>query len=233
MSGGANSSFLANPRNFLANNILIVNLGGQNDLADRYRAGVAMLVNIVKSTSMSGRTAAGKTIPVYEVLKQQGAPAARSNCFRAYYLPYRGNDLRTMRLDPADHGNAGADFFFTDSLNGCSFASGPGLNPKVGHFNRTVGGQDGAAIDQGAIDLDIAAEFAGGTLHRIVKTDYKQDAADYATVLGIKGNAGWDFWCQVRSVSGMTQAKRNWRGIAITQPGYIFDLAANAPTQIP
>lgn len=233
MAGGANKAFLSNPREFLANNVVIVNLGGQNDLQDRYRAGAALLVDLVKSTSMSGLTARGKKVPVYEVLKVKGAPGTHSHCFRAYYLPYRGNDIRTMTLDPARHGNAGADVFFTDSLNGCSFASGPGVNPKVGHFNRTMGGADGAAIDQAQIDLDIQAEFAGGTLHRVQKTDYKTDAADYASVIGIQTGPAWNFWLQKRSVTGMTTAKKNWKGVSITQPGYIWQLAAGTPTQLP
>lgn len=232
MAGGANKQFTSNVRDFLTNNVLIVSLGGQNDLADRYRAGAALLVDLVKSPSMGGLNAAGKSIPVYEVLKANGPPSTHSHRFRAYYLPYRGNDIRTMRLDPADHGNADADYFFTDSLNGCSFAAGPGAHPKVGHFNRTVGGVDGAPIDQATIDHDIGAEFAGGAMHRIEKTDYKNDAADYATVLGVRNNAGWNFWVQIRSVTGMTTGK-NWLGKRTSQPGYIFQLQAGTPAPIP
>ena len=233
MAGGANKAFTSNLREFLSNNVLIVSLGGQNDIQDRYRAGAALLVDVVKSPSMSGLTANGKKIPVYEVLKSAGAPSTHSHRFRAYYLPYRGNDLRTMRLDPADHGNADADYFFTDSLNGCSFAAGPGVHPKVGHFNRTMGGQDGAAIDQNQIDHDIQAQFAGGTQHRIQKTDYKNGAGDYATVLGVKNGAQWDFWVQIRTITGMTQGKTNWKGVMVGQPGYIWQLLQGTPALIP
>lgn len=232
MAGGANKAFTGNFRDFLRNNVLIVSLGGQNDLQDRYRAGVALVVDLVKSSSMSGVSASGKKIPVYEVLRAQGLASAHSHRFRAYYLPYRNNDIRTMRLDPASHGNADAAFFFTDSLNGCSFAAGPGQYPKVGHFNRTEDGEDGKPIDQGAINADITQEFPGGTTSRIEKTHYKNDAADYATVMGVKTGADWTFWVQSRSVTGMTTPKRDRKGVALGAAGYVWTLAQGTPTQL-
>ncbi|WP_287991854.1 hypothetical protein, partial [Acidiphilium sp.] len=192
MTEGANKEFLNNPRSFLRNNALIVSLQQKVQLvglqvgADpvKYTSGQCLTVNIERDPDNGAQKSDGRTTNCYRVVEASGIASKYSHRFTAYYLPFRSNAVRVMNLNPANFGGQDADVFFTDTLNGCSVAVGPGANPKIGHFNRTVGGNDEAGIDPAAITNDINQEFAGGTLYRVDRNDYKTDTADYATFLG-------------------------------------------------
>jgi|GEM_PF-5548755 len=213
MSGGANKSFLANPVTWLNSNLLIVAIQEQlntptADLAryptglmaaPRYRDGALVSCDISRhptDTATDGRA----TRLTYVVKGATGTPSTHSHRFNAYYLPFFNNDFRCMRLDPTQF-PPGADIFFTDSVNGCSFAAGPGATPKVGHFNRISGPNDMA--DQGLMDTDINNQFAGGTVVKLSKATYKGTSiSKAASVVGVRHGAVWRFYWQAREIAG-------------------------------
>lgn len=214
MAGGANKQFLASPTTWLRHNVIICDInsriaessgGAVATMKMKYEAGAVVDCDLVKSND-SAHTSSGKAVPVFTLVEAKGKANAFSHRFKAYYLPFRSNAIRTMRLDPALF-PPGADFFFTDTINGCTVCAGPGANPKVGHFNRTVGGDDSANIDQTAIDNDITSEFSGGTIMKLSKGTYKAGVGDAATILGVKWMGAWSFYWQKREWVGASAAK--------------------------
>lgn len=112
---------------------------------------------------------------------------------RAYFLPWGSNRSFVGKL-----GNA-ADFFFTPTLNGCTFAySDNGAAPSVGHANFRNPATDLA--DQNAVNIDLIQKFGAMPPNRLIKTDYKRQpigTEDYrATVIGIRSGGGWRFYYQ-------------------------------------
>lgn len=193
MSGGANKALLANPANWLANNILIVEINptDNKDAALAYTAGTTASVNIVKVAD-TGALAGGGKVPVYKVVRGSAAPSKHSHQFQAHYLPWMQNGEYSMTL------TNGADWFFTDTMNGCTFAAGPGANPKVGHFNYQIGNEK---IDSTKISTQVGLAFPGGTVDRLDKADY-MDAHGMVriTTLGIRTGVTWNFYYQVREI---------------------------------
>jgi len=197
MSGGANKAFLANPVSWMRTNLLIVALQETTNIptddariasglkaVPKYRDGQLVTCDITVHPTDTAVSHGGGGCKAYIVTTATGAAHNYSHRFNAYFLPFFGNDFRTMRLDPTQF-PPGADIFFTDSVNGCSFVAGPGANPKVGHFNRTTGPQQVA--DQNAMDHDIGLEFAGGIVVKLTKATYKANSVGKAaTVFGVK-----------------------------------------------
>jgi len=213
MSGGANKSFLANPVNWMRNNVLLIDIQSMihGVAGQKYDQGALVTCNIEKDASRIARRAGGGTIPVYRIKEATGRASLFSHRFSAYYLPFRSNAVRSMVLDPATF-PPGADYFFTDTVNGCSFAAGPGQHPKTSHINRTLGGVDpGAGIDQPAMNADIVGEFPGGTAVRLRKATYKPNATSYATVFGVRNGANWTFyWQGPREWVGILNGEKEW-----------------------
>lgn len=93
-----------------------------------------------------------------------------------------------------------ADYFFTPTVNGCSFAaSNNGMHPRVAHSNyANIATQ---LIDQTQIDNALNNIFgvAGPNL-ALRKADYKVaplGTEDYmATIIGFRLNYGWEFYYQ-------------------------------------
>lgn len=132
----------------------------------------------------------------------------KTNRIKAYYLPFSANAIHTMTL------GSDADFFFTPTLNGCTFVVGDGKNPKVAHANFV---SDSQAIDQEKIDAEVNNAFPDGFHKALTKADYKNvaasdkdfskavvkedDVADYkVTVVGFRNNGSWEFYYQRRKV---------------------------------
>lgn len=117
-----------------------------------------------------------------------------THVIRAYFLPWGPNKTYCGKL-----GN-NADFFFTPTLNGCTFAhSGNGPNPEVAHANFVD--SITTITDQNAIDTDLSAKFGGvAPANTLIKSTYKLPATgleDYrATVVGIRTGNDWDFYYQ-------------------------------------
>lgn len=116
-----------------------------------------------------------------------------------YYLPYVQNQTRSMRL--ADKGS----LFFTDTIDGCTFAAGPGGAPVVSHLNYTEENDEGVRavggkIDQGKIDSELNKLYGAQKIAALKKADYrKSDAIPNVTVLGVRGDGGWRFVYQRRN----------------------------------
>lgn len=212
MSGGANKAFLADPVSWMRDNLLIVAVQATIEqatddpriksglkAAPKYRDGCLVTCDIAKHPNDTAVTTTGVQRLAYTVKTATGAPSSYSHRFNAYYLPFFNNDFRCMLLDPTTF-PPGADVFFTDSVNGCSFVAGPGARPKVGHFNRTSGPNDVA--DQGLMDGDIGQQFAGGTAVKLTKATYKgTSVSKAATVFGVRDGGTWRFWWQPRDVA--------------------------------
>jgi hypothetical protein len=212
MSGGANDLFITNPRNFLKNNILIVNISN-NANHGKFpvpqaggNCGQTITVNISKSKDDRGQIGKSTTCPVYYVDEQVGAKNTYSHAFTAYYLPYHNNNFATMNLGTA------ADVFFTDSMNGCSFGRDNTGNPRVAHLNYTEKKVEGAAIDQTAIDNQFDRLFGPNGGQRFVRDQYKTGPGDYVTLVGVRANGQWTFMYQHRTQSGLglTKMGRGW-----------------------
>ncbi len=138
-----------------------------------------------------------------------------THAIRAYFLPWGTGYTFCGQL-----GNA-ADFFFTPTVNGCTFAhSGNGPNPSVAHSNFV----QNQLIDQAAIDNDLVTKFGGAMpAHTLIKTTYKQApvanvADDYrATVIGIRSGNSWSFYYQNYSVL-LVPGKLVYTGINLCVP---------------
>lgn len=222
MSGGANKQFLSNVSNFLANNILVVNISN-NANSKKFmvpqnggNCGHLITVNISKSKYDKGTIDGGRTCPVYQVDEETGKIGKYSHAFSAYYLPYANNNFATMTL-----GNA-ADFFFTDTMNGCSFGRDNTQNPTVAHLNYTKGKVEGAEIDQSQIDSKFDSLFGQGNGRRFKKSDYKKGVADYVTLVGVRMNGQWQFLWQ----------RREWNGAGLPPSGKAWLLHKNMPTTV-
>ncbi len=215
MSGGANQSFLSNPRRFLANNALVVDIqrtvqtgqlhptSGVPMLGAKFDQGQIITLNIQKDPTSQARKENGGSAIAYKITEATGTASSRSHRFSAYYLPFFNNDYRTMNL-----GNA-ADIFITDTMNGCSFAcSGAHAAPRVGHFNRTSGPND--VIDQTAIDHDIGMRMGGVVTKSLKKAGYKNDPSEKVTMIGIREHGQWVFLWQKYRIGGMTKMGTLW-----------------------
>ena len=144
---------------------------------------------------------AAKAYELRKLTEVKGAGAATkvrkvsgsTHVIRAYFLPWGPNKTYSGRL------GVNADFFFTPTLNGCTFAhSGNGPTPSVAHANfvdlvTTI-------TDQNAIDADLALKFGAAPASTLIKTTYKQPALgleDYrATVVGVRTTNTWSFYYQ-------------------------------------
>ncbi len=122
------------------------------------------------------------------------AVGALTHALRAYFLPWGTNQTYRGRL------GANADFFFTPTLNGCTFAAdGAGATPMVAHSNHVnVAAQ---TVNQAQINADLAGIYGAGGPGRIIhRNAYKAHAVgteDYrVTIIGIRGAAGWRFYYQ-------------------------------------
>lgn len=117
-----------------------------------------------------------------------------TNAINAYFLPWGSMRTYSGRL------GTNADFFFTPTLNGCTFVySDNGPSPSVAHANFV--NPVTTLADQAAMDADLNLKFGGAApANRLVKTTYKRVPTaneDYrATVVGIRSPAGWRFYYQ-------------------------------------
>ena len=116
-----------------------------------------------------------------------------TNAIRAYFLPWGSGRTFSGRL------GANADFFFTPTLNGCTFVhTGNVAAPSVGHANFID--PHTTLADQNAVDADLLQTFGAMPANTLIKTDYKRQPVgmeDYrATVIGIRSGTIWRFYYQ-------------------------------------
>ncbi len=117
-----------------------------------------------------------------------------TNEIQAYFLPWgRGSTFRGQL-------GVNADYFFTPTLNGCTFAhTGAGPNPSVAHSNFVD--PLTTMADQNAMNADLTNVFGGGMPpNTLIKATYKHPAVgleDFkATVVGIRTGNTWNFYYQ-------------------------------------
>src|SRR5690348_799142 len=104
MSGGLNKQFLSNVRNFLGQNVIDVALADRTGLGPVERV---LTVDLRLSMWGGAKAADGSPIPLVEVVEVgSSGPLSQSHRFRAYYLQYRSNAVRTTLLSPSNFGGA-------------------------------------------------------------------------------------------------------------------------------
>lgn len=147
-----------------------------------------------------------KEYELHEIAENRASGGVRrvgltTHPIRAYFVPWEGGKTYCGQL------GINADYFFTPTLNGCTFAyDGNGPNVSVAHSNFV----DALTItDQNAIDADLAAKFGGNMPgHTLIKATYKPAggaAMDYrAMVIGIRTGNAWNFYYQSYSI-GLSQ----------------------------
>ncbi len=171
----------------------IINGGGTGKMYELQGIGEG----IGTGRNFKARTTSGSTHPI-----------------KAYFLPWGTGMTFCGKL-----GNK-ADYFFTPTVNGCTFAyNGAAANPSVAHSNFV----NNQIIDQNAIDNDLVAKFGAAPARTLIKATYKQApvpnvADDYrATVIGIRTANGWSFYYQNYSVLLQT-GKLVYSGINLCVP---------------
>jgi hypothetical protein len=217
MSDGANKAFLADPLGFMDANVIVPHSNLQTQAAGR----VAVIsVDLAPIAGVTCTDAHGNAVPMYYAHGVDSKLLTTSNRFKAYYLPYAPGRTKQTTLGTQ------ARFFFTDKIDGCTFAAGltGGASPLVMHVNKTNAGM----IDQDRIDQKVTARFGGAAYTQLSLTDYMSPeemqmlndptapaCKTHVTVVGIRSGASWTFYFQ----------RRNWLGAAAyrlidTGPGY-------------
>lgn len=201
---GANFRFMNGKSTWLGSHLIVYNVGRGtmgNPFNDAALAATTELpvheFDLRKVGSIVTASGKAKEYELYAMTDFIGDKARevkkRTRPIRAYFLPWGSGRTWCGCL------GANADYFFTPTLNGCTFVHhGNGQSPSVGHSNFVNSGTQ--QIDQNAIDTDITQKFGFMPAHALVKTDYKRvpiAQEDYrATVIGIRSATGWDFYYQ-------------------------------------
>lgn len=210
------AQIITHPKTFLKNNALWPS-GNLNMLAkgkpDIIRAGKAdegSRVWPVKLQRKSGVICEkrGISLPCWEI-----APSNSLPCDLIYYLPWRPNSTLSLVLGDK------ADFFITDTMNGCTFAFGPGGNPRVAHVNYNTFDdenirKEGNPIDQGFMNTEVNRVLQGNVNGALRKSDYLTNSFPNVTVIGVRRNKRWEFVYQKRDYIGAgSQVKYKWRAV--------------------
>jgi hypothetical protein len=203
---GANERFTANPVQWLADHLIVYNVGrsSANPFGQALGAvGTELSVHDFDLRKIGAiQTEAGMAGKEYELRGLTEAVAIgvmrrtsiATHPIRAYFLPWGTKSTYCGRLGTA------ANYFFTPTLNGCTFAhSGAGPNPSVAHSNfvdplTTI-------ADQTAMNADLTQKFGGqAPPNTLVRATYKRvpiaDEDYRATVIGIPTGNTWDFYYQ-------------------------------------
>lgn len=197
-------SIIAHPKTFLKSNALWpsgqlnVQAQGKPDVFNVGKAGEGSRVWTVELRPKMGvecKTSAGVSLPCWEVV-----PVQSMGAMLAYYLPWRPNSTLTMLLGDK------ADFFITDTMNGCTFAYGAGGHPRVAHVNYNTFNDDGQReegrpIDQAHMDAEVKRLFPSA-VPMLRKADYKTPNFPNVTVIGVRRNGQWTFVYQKRDYLG-------------------------------
>jgi hypothetical protein len=99
-----------------------------------------------------------------------------------------------------------ADFFITDTMNGCTFAAATGGKPRVAHvnyntFNELGDREEGRPIDQPHMDAEVRRLFPGAVA-ALRKADYVTRSFPNVTVVGVRRDGQWKFVYQKRDYLG-------------------------------
>jgi hypothetical protein len=194
MSGGLNRAFISNPKQFMRTHILEMAWG---NLARSEHTGIKQF-DLTIASGIRCRLESYTT----NSFGQAKTHGGRSHTISAYWLPFKENKRRTIRLDNQ------ANYFFTATLTGCSLVIGSGANPFVSHINYQTGAEGATVIDQGRINQSILDRYGtDGGATTFTKDDYWDDSLDGVarqayTVVGVRRPAGWKFYAQGYSKNG-------------------------------
>lgn len=201
------AQIIAHPKTFLKSNALWP-AGQLNVLAkgqpDVIRAGTPAESSRVWPVQLRPKQGVscrreGVSLPCWEIAPSQSMDSL------AYYLPWRPNSTLSMVLGDK------ADFFITDTMNGCTFAFGPGGSPRVAHvnyntFNDAGVREEGRPIDQGFMNQEVQRVLPGGAHGTLRKADYLTNSFPNVTVIGVRRNGQWTFVYQKRDYVGAVGA---------------------------
>jgi len=217
---GANQRFINGKTAWLATHLIVYNVsratGGANPFGqDLGTVGTTLPIRQFDLRKVGGIIleggGTGKEYELRELTEEREgrAVSGRTHAINAYFLPWGGNKTYCGQL------GLGADFFFTPTLNGCTFVySGQGPTPSVAHSNFV--NLATTLADQGAMDNDLTAKFGVvPQAARLIKTTYKRAPIgdeDYrATIIGIRTGNSWRFYYQnykVELPDGAVKLKR-------------------------
>jgi hypothetical protein len=205
---GANHEFMKEKAAWLQKHMIFYNVGNAatanpaDQAANTGGAGGELPIQAFDLRPMpSVRGPGGKKLKAYELhlmadttAKGPRKTGSSTHSINAYILAW--GSLKTYE------GTLGmnADYFFTPTVNGCSFAaSSNGMAPRVAHSNHANLATQ--LIDQNRIDADLNVIYgAAGPDLTLKKADYKgatTGTADHmATIVGFRTFAGWAFYYQ-------------------------------------
>ncbi len=163
---GLNQEFMQSPEEFLKKHVILVS-------AQRFNKGSGVMDL--------------EFIPISDGVQVSLIPAQGDRTMRGYFLQVVQD--RSVRCKPEDL--TGVGFFFTDTLTGCQFlAFGAPSNPIIEHNNSSKGGGPDFAkhnrLAQGVNGWKISVEPG---------IDY-HPADEWANVVGVRRNNGWEFVLQ-------------------------------------
>ncbi|MGH7050934.1 MAG: hypothetical protein ACREFV_09425 [Acetobacteraceae bacterium] len=222
---GANERFKANPTQWIADHLIVYNVGrgGANPFGQGPGAvGTELSVHDFDLRKIGAIQTEGGTVAKEYELREltEGIdigvlrkPTIATHTIRAYFLPWGTKSTYCGRLGVA------AKYFFTPTLNGCTFAhSGAGPNPSVAHSNFVD--QLSTIADQGAMNADLAQKFGGlAPPNTLVRATYKRapiGEEDYrATVIGIRTGNTWNFYYQNYKYESLGQNTQRHTGLGM------------------
>lgn len=192
---GANKTFLANPRLFINQNVIVIREG-------RFSDTVGECLLDLRADQDQATDESGHNLGVYSVVPL----ASKTTCgnqFKGYFLPWGTGKTYMQTLD-----KKGVNFFFTPGLTGCTFTWSSGTKPTVAHFNYVSGEND--TIDQPKIDRKAAKKYGDTAFERFTKSDYKDAEERFVFIIGWREASGWQFFAQHLLWSGIQGGARIW-----------------------
>jgi hypothetical protein len=231
---GANQRFMHGKAQWLADHLIVYNASRATGGANPFNQGLGTVDTELPVHDFDLRkiggilTEAGGKAKEYELRlltesdnKSNGTVklrnvTGRTHAIRAYFLPWGGGRTYSGKL------GTNADYFFTPTLNGCSFAyRGHGPNPSVAHSN--FSNPLTQMADQNAMNADLLNKCGGAMpAHMLIKADYKRPPVgdeDYrSTVIGIRDGNSWHFYYQNYKAESLGGGKVTKTGIGLCIP---------------
>ena len=221
---GANQRFMHGKTTWLANHLIVYNVArgtSGNPFGDTAVTAHTELPTHDFDLRKIGNihTEGGAAAKEYElrgmtdVNPNQTRKIGRStHAISAYFLPWGPGKTWCGRL------GVNADYFFTPTLNGCTFVwEGAGPTPSVGHSNFV--NPLTQQVDQGLMNGDIVTKFGALPANTLVKADYKRAAIgeeDYrSTVIGIRTGNMWRFYYQNYMTESLGGGKMTNTGLGL------------------
>ena len=228
---GANQRFMAGKTDWLARHLIVYSVSQVgSDTRNPFKQPLGTVgstlpihqFDLRKIGDIINNGSAAKAYELRELNEQvgKGSNAVRTitsntHAIDAYFLPWGDGSTYCGQL-----GNQ-ANYFFTPTLNGCTFAyEGAGANVSVAHSNFV---DANSLADQAAMNNDLTLKFGHLPNNRVIKTDYKpaiyaQGAMDYrAMIIGIRAGNTWNFYSQ-NYYLGLHKNNIRYTGVGLCTP---------------